>query len=211
MVVSPLRAETLTCENSLVSVISEQTRDAEMVCEAVGLTTVLFDQYNVPALLFPLRIQVVEEMKDGCVALYHCGEDRIEILEPPLMETRRDPDGAFTFLPINEYFRSVVVHELAHAASDGAPCPFGICVVRDEYVAYAMQVMFLTSDAQLEFAAIAELERPISRDELSSIMLFIAPNLFAQKVWTHLTQRDDPRGFIGQLSEGKVILDRERF
>ena len=211
MPVSPLWAETLTCENSLVSVISEQTRDAEMVCEAVGLATVVFDQFNVPALLFPLRIQVVEEMNDGCVALYHCGEDRIEVLEPPLMETRRDPDGAFMFLPINEYFRSVVVHELAHAASDGAPCPFGTWVVRDEYVAYAMQVMSLTSDAQLEFAAIAEMERPISRDELSSVMLFIAPNLFAQKVWTHLTQRDDPRGFIGQLSEGKVILDRERF
>jgi hypothetical protein len=71
--------------------------------------------------------------------------------------------------------------------------------------------MSLTSDEQAKFAAIAELNRTISRDELNSVGLFMAPNLFAQKVWAHLNQRDDPCEFIGQLSQGKTLLDRERF
>ena len=211
MLTSPLLAETLTCENQLVSVTYQQAEHAEITCKTVDQAVSLFEQCNLPSLSKPLRIHIVEEIEDGCVGLYHCGQDWIEVLEPSLMASRVDPNGAFAFLPINEYFRSAIIHELAHAVSDGNPCPFEDCLVRDEYVAYAMQVMSLTLKEQLNFAAIAGLNRPVSRDELNSISLFMAPNLFSQKVWTHLKQRNDPCGFIDQLSQGKVLLDRERF
>lgn len=211
MLTSPLSAETLTCENPLVSVTSQQAKHAEIACETVNQAIAQFEQCNMPSLSKPLDIHIVEEIEDGCVGLYHCGKGLIEVLAPSSMASQLDPNGAFAFLPISGFFRSAIVHELAHAVSDGSPCPFEACLVRDEYLAYAMQVMSLTSDEQLKFSAIAGLDRTVSRDELSSIGLFMAPNLFSQKVWTHLNQRDDPCGFIGQLSQGKILLDRERF
>ena len=210
LVSQPLAA-TLTCETSFVSVDYRQFEHAKLVCSSVEVAVSLFDQCNMPLLSSPLKIQLVDNLDGGCVGLYHCGQDLIEVLEPSLMASKRDPDGAFAFLPVTEFFRSTIVHEFAHAVTHRSPCPFGTCLIRDEYVAYAMQVMSLTMEQQAQFAAIAGLDRKISRDELSIIGLFMAPHLFSQLVWTHLTQRDDPCRFIGQLSKGEVLLDRERF
>jgi hypothetical protein len=127
------------------------------------------------------------------------------------MEPRRTPGGAFTFLGRDDYYQSVIVHELAHVAFDDVPCPFEACMASNEYVAYAMQVMSLSPAAQGQFASNSGLNRHVSRDKLSAIILLMAPGRFAQKVWAHLSQQNDPCAFIGQIMEGTILLDRERF
>jgi len=203
--------ETIQCVETNISVNSRQSTYAEMTCEAVKQTEALFEQCDMPPFTEPLRIEIVSELKPGCVAIYHCDEDWIEVLEPPLMEARRSSENAFAFLTIESYFQSVVVHELSHSVFDDVPCPFVACVTADEYVAYTMQVMSLTAGQQAEFEANSELDRKISRDELSTIILLMAPSLFAQKSWAHLSQRDDPCTFIGQIMDGTVLLDYDRF
>ena len=74
-----------------------------------------------------------------------------------------------------------------------------------------MQIMSLPPDAQQEFVKNSGLDRQVSRDELSAIMLFMAPGRFAQKVWAHLAQQVDPYSYLGQIKDGTVLLDRERF
>jgi len=103
------------------------------------------------------------------------------------------------------------VHELTHAASDVVPRPFENCVATDEYIAYAMQVMSLTPEARAVFEARTRYDRKISRDELSPMILYMAPDLFTRKAWNHFSQRDDPCGFIRQLADKTILLDRERF
>ena len=207
----PVSAETFLCEGTNVSVHPHQSAYADMTCEAVKRAEAVFDQCNLPPFSDPIRIEFVSELEPGCVALYHCGEHWIEVLEPPLMDTRRSSEGAFAFLAIEDYFQSVIVHELAHTTFDDVPCPFEACITANEYVAYAMQVMSLTPGAQTEFAANSELDRRVSRDELSLILLFMAPGRFAQKAWAHLSQRDDPCAFVGHIMDGTALLDRERF
>jgi hypothetical protein len=104
MLTSPLSAETFTCENPLVSVTSQQAKHAEMACETVDQAVSLFVQCNMPALSKPLRIHIVDEIEYGCVGLYHCSKDLIEVLAPSSMASQINPDGAFAFLPINELF-----------------------------------------------------------------------------------------------------------
>lgn len=207
----PSWAGSLTCGNQAVTVSFQHAEHGELVCDAVEKAAAIFDQCNVPALSGPVHIDVVDKLKSGCVAVYHCGMDMIEVLSPPEMQKLRDPDGAFVHLGINEYFKSVVIHELSHAATDGMPCPFEDCVTAHEYIAYAMQVMSLSSQAQSIFEDRSALDRPISSDELSAIILFMAPHLFSQKVWRHLSQRKDPCGYIGQIIDGFILLDQERF
>ena len=199
------------CEGTNISINTRNAAFAELTCEAVDKANALFAQCNVPPVTAPLKIEIVEDIPDGCVALYHCGERWIEILEPPLLEARRVPGDAFAFLKNEDYYQSVIAHELAHVAFDDVPCPYDVCMAGNEYVAYAMQVMSLSPAAQDEFVSGSDLARRVSRDELSVIMLFMAPDRFAQKVWAHLSQQEDPCAFIGQIMDGSVLLDRGRF
>ena len=127
------------------------------------------------------------------------------------MDEKREAKSAFSFLPIEAYFRSVIIHELAHAAFDSVPCPFDSCTVANEYVAYTIQVESLTPEEQQSFAEAAAIDRRIFRDELNVMIYELAPHKFAQKAWVHFTQRDDPCGFVGQITDGTVLLDYERF
>ena len=208
---SPVWPETVLCEETNVSVSARRSENAEMACAAVKHAEALFAQCEMPPLDDPLRIEIVDEMSAGCVALYHCGEGLIEVLEPPLMEKRRSSGDAFAFLAIESYFPSAIVHELSHTLFDDVPCPFESCVSANEYVAYAMQIMSLTPEQQAEFTANSDLDERVSRDELSSVILFMAPSVFARKSWAHLSQRDDPCAYIGQILEGSILLDYDRF
>ena len=207
----PSFADTRSCGVPNVTVTFQQTADGELVCSAVQQATMLFDTCNLPPLSRPVRITVVEDLSQGCVGLYHCGDDMIEVLSASRIQEQRDPNGAFAHLTADDYYKSVVVHELSHAATDPTPCPFDACIVADEYIAYAMQIMSLDPEAQQAFESRAAFEGPVSADDLSVVLLFMAPHLFSQKVWAHLSQRDDPCRYIGQLMDRSLLLDRERF
>jgi len=202
-------AEEVSCENPLISVTGRNSEFAQRTCEAVKYAEALFQRCNVPPFRTPIKFSIVEGIEPGCVAQLHCGEDWIEILEPPAMDKRRSPDGAFGFLPIDAYFQSVVVHELAHAVYDHLPCPLQTCIATNEYVAYAMQVMSLKSDDRLAFQNNAGLDREILDDELNAVILSMAQGVFARRVWAHLSQREDMCGYIGQITSGTVFLDRD--
>ncbi|WP_432816735.1 DUF6639 family protein [Sulfitobacter sp. JB4-11] len=199
------------CDGLDITVNAEHSADAESVCAASRRAAAQFARCNLPFPTDPIRIDVIEDMSPHCVAVYHCGEDWIEILAPKQMQSRRKEEGAFSSLDTGRYFQSVVVHELAHAALDSTPCPFETCIATSEYVAYAMQVLSLDAVAQSQFSEKAGLDRRVSIDELSMMVYLMAPGRFAQKAWIHFTQRDDPCGYIDQIVKGVVLLDTERF
>ncbi|WP_324754634.1 hypothetical protein [Roseovarius sp. Pro17] len=190
---------------------SDQSAHVDLICDAIEDAEALFDECGMPPLSGPLTTEIVTDLKPGCMGQYHCGKGSIEVLEPSMMAVRRNPKGAFAFLPMESYFQSIIVHELSHGLFDDASCPFEACIVADEYVASVMQVMSLTPEQQAVFSLKSELDRRISRDELNSITLFMVPNVFAQKSWAHLSQRDDPCTYIGKILNGTILLDREHF
>ena len=206
-----LNAEIVTCNASDVVVEAPDAAQADLVCEAVARAQSVLGQCQLPTIEGPLRVEIVEKLPPGCVALYHCQEKWIEILTPAAMKKQRERDGAFGFLDLSSYFRSVVVHELSHVIFDDVLCPFEACIAADEYVAYGLQVMSLSREQQKAFEDRAELNRKISRDELNAMFLFMAPNKYAQKAWTHVSQRDDPCAFIGQVIDGTILFDRDHF
>lgn len=207
----PSIANTWTCESADITVTATSNSLAAKVCKAVEQTQAVLGQCELPEIKGPLRIEIVEDLPPGCVALYHCQEKWIEVLSPVAMDARWKSDGAFGFLDLDTYFRSVVVHELTHVIFDDVPCPFEACVAANEYVAYALQVMSLSPDQQRAFEDRAGLDRKISSDELNAMFLFMAPNKFAQKAWTHLSQREDSCTFIRQITDGTILFDRGHF
>ncbi|PTX57318.1 hypothetical protein C8N43_1985 [Litoreibacter ponti] len=125
------------------------------------------------------------------------------------MAQRRTPHGAFGFLPIEAYFDSVLVHELAHALYDRVPCPFEACVGSAEYLAYTLQIMSLAPADRRAFESRAAIERTIVAEEVNSFIALIAPDRFAQKAWAHLNQQGDRCAFLAQIAQGEIYFDFE--
>jgi hypothetical protein len=211
MIASTMHAVTADCPTAGVRVEYSDARNADLVCAAVADAVDALALCDLPVLPPRLRVEVVDELADGCVGLYHCGEAWIEVLSPQAMARRRDPDSAFGFLDDAAYFRSVVVHELAHAATADVPCPIGDCVVADEYVAYATQILSLSPAGARSFAESADGSAPASSADLNRLFLRLAPDRFARAVREHLARRDDPCDFIRGLAHRTILLDRERF
>jgi len=207
----PAHGETRVCEAANVTVTHQQEAHAELTCSAVQKATALFNDCSIPAFSNPIRVDVVEDLIADCLGVYHCGKDFIEVLSPTVIQDRGEPDGVFAHLSPDSYFQSLVVHELAHAATDGLPCPVESCLTGVEYIAYAMQVMSLSPEEQMVFEENLEMDRLISSDELNPIVLLMAPDLFAQNVWAHFLQRDDSCGFIGQLVNSDFFFDHELY
>jgi hypothetical protein len=184
--------------------------DAALICDLAGRITeqLASCNLNVPA---PVTIAVVPELEAKCIGLYHCGEGRIEILNPEAYLPLRAEGQASAFAPVSEeaFFESIIRHELAHAALDSMPCPFASCLASQEYVAYTMQVRFLPEADRIAFEEAITHHGPVSRDMLSAIMVMMAPEVFAQRAWLHLSARENPCDFIGQIARGEVLFDFE--
>jgi len=204
-------ADNALCPGTGITVKTDDLFLAELTCDAAEQALILFENCNIPPIKDPLHIEIVDSLDPGCVGQYHCGAGTIEVLAPHIVKELHAPESPFAFLPDAAYFQSIVVHELTHAAIADLSCPFDACVVAQEYLAYTMQIMSLAPAHQAAYSADMELDRHISRDELSIAILFMAPQVFAQKAWVHLSQREDPCAFVGQIVDGTVLLDRERF
>lgn len=204
-------AESFDCPDTGITVEFTTRAHADLVCEAAETTMAGLASCRLPSLPPALRIEVVDEVQQGCVGLYHCGKASIELLSPTAMAERRDPDSAFGFLDAESYFKSVVVHELTHSATVEIPCPIKDCIVADEFVAYAMQIRSLSRETSRAFSVHADGSIPANSGDLNLLMLNLAPDRFARSVWWRLMRSDDPCGLLRNLAERTVLLDRERF
>ncbi len=199
--------ETLRCMETDVVVTAQNAEHARLACDAAQEAMMLFASCGVPALTGQTTVKVVEELRSGCFGLYDCETQSIEVLSPDVLHDLRLPDSIFSHVATPAYFQSVVVHELAHAASDGIPCPFDSCIVGLEYIAYLMQMKSLDPVAQDQLAASIDMDAPVSFKGFHPFILMLAPDVFSQRVWAHHQQQDDPCSFVGALIRGETILD----
>lgn len=209
--VSAGNAEVLSCDGLPLTVSGSDAALAEQTCRAAERILPLIAECGV-VLSQSQDIEIREVIPESfnCMGIYHCGENSIEILSPRAIEGLRREDSAFSAVPTGVYFESVLAHELAHAAYDAVPCPFADCVVTSEYVAYAMQVYSLPPPERSLFEADVAMEDRVSRYEISSIGLLMAPDQFARNVWAHFSQREDGCAYVAEMMGANFYLDTER-
>lgn len=155
----------------------------------------------------PVLFELKDEMPDGCIGLYHCGEDRIELPAPEILQGIRQPDSSLSHLPLMVFFESVLAHELGHQAFDNLPCPFESCLIASEYVAYNMQIMSIPSEYLAGFEAKLDMDTKVPRDSLNRMLLFMAPDTFMRRAWVHLNQRPDACAFINDVMKGRIRME----
>jgi len=209
--VTPAAAEPLDCPDPRFEVLSDDDALAQKVCAYAQESAEKLAACNVHlSRTRRIRIDVVAEMPEKCLGLYHCGEDKIQIPVPEIMQSMRLAESRLSHVSPEAFFRSIIVHELAHAAFDEMTCPFGSCITASEYIAYNMQVMSLPEADIAIFETGLDMTKKIPRDSLNPVILFMKPDIFMSWAWIHLSQRPDACSYIGQVMEGDIRLDHER-
>ena len=207
----PAGAEPLECADPRFAIVSDDDALAQQVCTLATEAAEKLAACNVPlAETRRIRIELVTEMPEKCLGLYHCGENQIEIPVPDVMQSMRLHDSSLSHVSNEAFFQSVLVHELAHAAFDEMPCPFESCITSSEYIAYNMQVMSLPADDISTFESGLDMAKKIPRDSLNPVILFMKPDTFMSWAWIHLNQRPDACAYIGDVMAGRIRMDYER-
>ncbi len=204
-------SETRQCTGTRITVSADEAAHTELACEAAAQAAPLFAACGLPDIPEPLRIDILDTLQPGCLGLYHRNEPLIEVLAPPALQTRREPEGVLSYLGADAHFQSIIVHELAHAATDPLPCPYEQCVSALEYIAYVMQVKSLDDAALAVFEEDLRMDELMARDTLNPLIMYMAPTVFAHRAWVHFNQQEDPCGFIEQLVRGEVFIDVDVF
>jgi hypothetical protein len=207
----PAHAQAIVCPDPRFEVLSDDDALSQNICSITQEATQRLAACNV--FLSDTRqisIEVMTEMPERCFGLYHCGKDLIQIPAPETMQLMRKSDSSLSHVSRESFFRSIIVHELAHAAFDEQPCPFESCVTASEYIAYTMQIMSLPASDIATFEAGLDMNKKISRDALNPIILYMKPDMFLSWAWIHLQQRPDPCTYIDQVMQGMIRMDHER-
>ncbi|PHP64635.1 hypothetical protein CSC94_23335 [Zhengella mangrovi] len=156
-----------------------------------------------------IEISVVSGIKENCVGVYHCGENRIEVLPPSAMVGLMEKTDFFAALEPGIYFDSVVTHELSHAAFASTPCPYPSCHVTSEYFAYAMQIRSLSKADRARIELGLDLTVKVPDKDIHDLLLVLAPADFARRVWQHISNQQNACAFLRKLIMGEKRFDRE--
>ena len=128
-------AEPRICAGGMVTVDAEPPL-ASVMCETAEQASRDLAACNLP-LKSPIQLTLSRDLEElFCVGMYHCGDRLIEVLPPDILETANRDTAMFYGMDAMAYFKSVIFHEMVHAAYDGVPCPFDdICRATTEYLA----------------------------------------------------------------------------
>ncbi len=207
---APVGAADLACEGVPVTLRAGDAATARQVCDMARAAADELASCNLP-LTEPVTLALVDEVHDGCLGLFHCGEGLIDLVAPDRIAGNRSRAGLFAPLPDDVLFRAVLTHELTHAAYEATgACPFAACPATDEYLAYAMTFRTLPDTLRGAVLGKSDVSAPVGRDQISPVMALFAPDSFARTAWLHFSQRPDPCGYVGQIAAGAIVLDRER-
>jgi hypothetical protein len=154
-------------------------------------------------------IRVDAREPDGSDRLPHIGayslkNQTVAILT--LEQALRQGRGHTLFgLPLDErLYRSVVVHEIAHAIADQNFTITDPSLAAQEYLAYVAQLATLDSGLREEILRGFALSPYEGIDEMSSVYYQMAPACFGVKAYLHFISLQDPGVFIRGLLSGSI-------
>ena len=206
--ISPLRAQGHACENGQAQVTAADPDLAGHVCTVVDRALDQLAQCHLSQKA-PLTINIVDGFKDdrpGCVGIFDCANNRIEILKPEVMGKSLEDNRRFSRLPLMSLFDSVVAHEMTHALLDQNLGEDSGNWTENEYMAYAMQMAFLSSEDRALFMQGFTTDRPGSLAGINILIMLLAPDAFAAEVWLHFSAKGNGCNFIGQLLSGEKAI-----
>ena len=204
LVALPVASESseLKCNDLAATVVVKEPELGNRICSAAERAVEQLSDCGIHQ-TEPLMIEVVEGeiflKGTSCLGIYHCGQALIQLVAPDTVEAALGDDHTFAEIPSSEFYDSIVVHEITHALVHQTRQGSLSSVVATEYLAYAMQIEFLSEETRTKFISNHPVTEPVTPDALNEVILAFSPAIFSIKAWKHFSQPENGCAFVRRL------------
>lgn len=202
-----LPAVGLECPGTPVSVRAPDRAVAQSACEAASAATAFLSQMGLDVattVVLAIVPKLPEGAGAGALGCYHRGERTAWVL---VESACRNPGATFGLAMSPAVYRSVIVHELAHAIAGANFADRQASIIGQEYIAYVTQLA--TMPATLRDRILARYPR--GSDEtflrLNIYIYMMDPAQFAAIAWRHHVGPGGGPDFIRAVIEGRALND----
>ena len=181
--------------------------ETSLICRARNEVLAFFQSHGIEQ-RSPMLVKIIDareiDARHPHIGSYSAEQKAVKLL------SQKDTLGLgnnFTLfgLPMDKsLYRTVVVHELAHAIADQN---FGYAdpsVVVQEYIAYVAQLGIMESEVKEEILTRAERTGFKDFDEMSCVYYAMDPGGFGIKAYLHFLTLPNPSEFLQQLLSGTI-------
>lgn len=196
---------THACANSLISIRADEPVDHHDICNSAEDALDFFNQLDM-GLSHPLVIEIVPNLPDWmsetAVGCYQEEEQKVFVLTFSAFEKREVWFG----VPVNRsMYRSLVIHEVAHAV---ASCNFAIpdpTIHAEEYVAYVAMFAIMNPDFRARILAANPGVGFDSELEINEITYSFNPMRFGVQAYRHYLRREHGDAFLLKALSGNAL------
>ncbi|MCB1772002.1 MAG: hypothetical protein KDI88_00175 [Gammaproteobacteria bacterium] len=205
------RRDFVTCPAIRIDGSQFAEQDRSLICDAAARAREFFRSFGIG-----IRQSIRIEASSEAGGLPHIGSfsltDRIVRLTGQRRAGSEMAGDTLFGLPLNEtLYRSVVVHELAHAIANQHFVDARPSLVAQEYIAYVAQLSTLETATRARILAANSLPAYASVDEMSSTYYAMDPSGFGIKVYRHFLSLDDPGAFLRGLLSGDIKAETSEY
>jgi len=204
---SPAASVLHACANSSISIEADEPVDHDDICNSAEDALVFFGRLDIE-LTHPLVIEIVlnlpDWMSETAVGCYHEEERKVFVLTLPAFEKR---EVWFGVTVNRSMYRSLVIHEVAHAV---ASCNFKISeptIHAEEYVAYV--AMFAMMNPVLRARVLAENPGADfdSESEINEITYSFDPMRFGVAAYRHYLRKEHGDAYLLKALSGNALTN----
>lgn len=202
----PFAAASHACDAVRATVVADSVDEAREACDAAALAAAFLERQGVHQKR-SIELHVVDrlprtEETSTRAGVYLHSERRAYVLR----RDRWPADATHFGLPMSaELYRSVVVHEAAHAIAADHFRPERPDVVAHEYLAYTAQIDSLPPALRDRALADASGDAPVALARFNVFVLGMNPDRFAALAWRHWSEPGNGTVFVQALLAGEVL------
>lgn len=156
-----------------------------------------------------IRITVVPRiigMNGNPLACFKAAQLTIEVLRPEATAASLTPHSAYSLLPIDALYDSLIVHEMTHAVFSPAGPRTVETVVAQEYLASSFQIASMQPDVRRRLLDYYPRPDPVPLSEMNAAMLSLAPIRFGVTAWRHFAQPENGCAMVERIVEGTIAF-----
>ena len=145
----------------------------------------------------------------GGVATFGCfdaGGNVIRILDYAGCSEAAAKNEAYALLPADEFYKSIVIHEVAHQVFRHNLGKRKLSHAAHEYVAYAVQISLMPKAVRNRFLAPIRRSPPSDLSPFGDMLLLMAPKVFAAMAYDHFSVPGNACEALHGLIKGKQEL-----
>ncbi|SNC74641.1 hypothetical protein SAMN04487881_2482 [Marinobacter sp. es.048] len=211
LAVSAYSAELMTCAVPGVRVFSDQAKDGDLACQAVGSTLAFMKsmgfhadtRFTIELVDHPLSLHGSEVT--GTYDSRHLYIEVPNFSQAQRVAGRHAPFGMFMS---HEIWQSFIAHEVAHAVAQANFRLEKPGITAHEYIAYVVQLATLPKETREELLKRFDNSPFRHERQINRVFLELDPEVFAVKAYRHYLAQPDPSVFFQRLLTRRLISPR---